>query len=225
MVVMRRRKGAAPVSPVAAVAAGAAGCGSLAAAGAAHVAKGEDRAGIAPAAGGGAGRDMAVLADGHVGAAVAEAVVAALPRCLAAEGGAWDAAAVARAFAACNAEIRSAGLPVRVSVASFAGRVPAVQCLAFPTSRLIQYGWPRSQGGCVATVVVVDHGRWFCANAGDCRAVVGLRGGGFRRWTLDHRPDDPAEEARIAALGGFVAQGRLMGACVRACVRARALQS
>lgn len=41
------------------------------------------------------------------------------------------------------------------------------------------------------------------ANVGDCRAVL-IRGGVAKQITIDHKPTDPVEQKRIAALGGKV---------------------
>jgi hypothetical protein len=58
----------------------------------------------------------------------------------------------------------------------------------------------------------VHQGLSYCANLGDCRAVAAVQGGGDPcRWSVDHRPDVPEEQARITAAGGFVQDGRLMG--------------
>lgn len=52
--------------------------------------------------------------------------------------------------------------------------------------------------------VVIGH-------AGDCRAVARMGKKTFQL-TKDHRPSDPAEKARIYAAGGFIKNGRVMGA-------------
>jgi protein phosphatase PTC2/3 len=49
------------------------------------------------------------------------------------------------------------------------------------------------------------------AHAGDCRAVARMGKKTFPL-TKDHRPSDPAEKARIYAAGGFIKNGRVMGA-------------
>jgi len=49
------------------------------------------------------------------------------------------------------------------------------------------------------------------AHAGDCRAVARMGKKTFQL-TKDHRPSDPAEKARIYAAGGFIKNGRVMGA-------------
>lgn len=49
------------------------------------------------------------------------------------------------------------------------------------------------------------------AHAGDCRAVARM-GKKTLQITKDHRPCDPAEKARIYSAGGFIKNGRVMGA-------------
>merc|ERR1712039_195147 len=48
------------------------------------------------------------------------------------------------------------------------------------------------------------------ANVGDSRAVL-FGGGGARRLSRDHRPDDLAEARRVAQGGGRVIEGRVGG--------------
>jgi hypothetical protein len=67
-----------------------------------------------------------------------------------------------------------------------------------------------TKGGCAGTAIVTVGGQLFAANVGDCRAVL-CRNGAAVRLTVDHRATDPAEEARIKGLGGFV-----QGACPHA---------
>lgn len=64
-------------------------------------------------------------------------------------------------------------------------------------------------GACAA--VILAHGsRMWTANAGDCRAVMGVRRGGALeavRLSVDHKPDEPSEKARVTALGAHVSEG------------------
>lgn len=69
----------------------------------------------------------------------------------------------------------------------------------------------RLQGGSTALVVACSDEHVWCCNAGDSRAVAGLRGGGARRLSVDHRASTPEETARIAALGCSVTHGRVDG--------------
>jgi serine/threonine protein phosphatase PrpC len=55
-----------------------------------------------------------------------------------------------------------------------------------------------------------DSGRSFIGNTGDTRAVV-CRGGKGVNITLDMKASDPEQVARVAAAGGHVAKGRVMG--------------
>jgi serine/threonine protein phosphatase PrpC len=49
----------------------------------------------------------------------------------------------------------------------------------------------------------------FCANAGDSRAVLGLKNGKLIELSYDHKPDNEGELARVKAGGGFVDDGRV----------------
>jgi protein phosphatase 2C family protein 2/3 len=62
--------------------------------------------------------------------------------------------------------------------------------------------------GCVA--MVTSDNRLFIGNAGDCRAVLSSKGVA-RALSQDHKPDLPAEAARIKRAGGDVFESRVMG--------------
>lgn len=65
--------------------------------------------------------------------------------------------------------------------------------------------------GCTATVnLVTGDGRIFCANAGDSRTVLGIKGSA-KPLSFDHKPQNEEEKARICAAGGFVDFGRVNG--------------
>eukprot|EP00906_Rhabdomonas_costata_P034696 RCo048805 len=70
--------------------------------------------------------------------------------------------------------------------------------------------------GCTATFCIATPGQkagtWDLqiGNVGDSRVVV-ARGAVPAAVTKDHKPTDPAEEARIKAAGGFVAMERVVG--------------
>mmetsp|Transcript_37750 Transcript_37750/g.103729 ORF Transcript_37750/g.103729 Transcript_37750/m.103729 type:complete len:311 (-) Transcript_37750:154-1086(-) len=64
-------------------------------------------------------------------------------------------------------------------------------------------------GGSTAVLVAVAQGRVSVCNAGDARVVAGLRGGGARRLSVDHKASEEAEAARVRSAGGFVIKGRL----------------
>lgn len=68
-----------------------------------------------------------------------------------------------------------------------------------------------SEAGCTSTTVLVTHDKVICANAGDSRTIV-LKGGKVLFGTVDHKPDDELEKARIEAAGGKVMNGRVQGA-------------
>jgi protein phosphatase 2C family protein 2/3 len=50
----------------------------------------------------------------------------------------------------------------------------------------------------------------ICANAGDSRCVVGV-GGVAKEMSIDHKPDNAPEKARIEKAGGFVEDNRVKG--------------
>jgi serine/threonine protein phosphatase PrpC len=51
----------------------------------------------------------------------------------------------------------------------------------------------------------------YCSNAGDSRAVLGLKNGKFIELSHDHKPDNDGEMKRIKEGGGFVEDGRVQG--------------
>jgi len=68
----------------------------------------------------------------------------------------------------------------------------------------------KSYAGCTATVVLVTRTEIICANSGDSRTVLS-RAGRAKDMSEDHKPDNPAEKARITRSGGFVEDGRVNG--------------
>merc|ERR1719233_1013790 len=75
--------------------------------------------------------------------------------------------------------------------------------------------WGPDSIGCTANVVMLqeteEEVRIWIANCGDSRAVLS-RGGKAYALSVDHKPQDKAELARIKAAGGFVnAEGRVDG--------------
>ena len=79
-----------------------------------------------------------------------------------------------------------------------------------------------SAAGCTATVCLKLGRKLYCANTGDSRTVLacGARDRANGEWqhavkgqplSLDQKPSDSVEKARIKERGGFVAKGRLMG--------------
>mmetsp|Transcript_26528 Transcript_26528/g.33081 ORF Transcript_26528/g.33081 Transcript_26528/m.33081 type:complete len:89 (+) Transcript_26528:326-592(+) len=57
--------------------------------------------------------------------------------------------------------------------------------------------------GCTSTVVLITRNEVYCANAGDSRTVLASRGAA-KDLSIDHKPDDPRELARIQNSGNFV---------------------
>ncbi|CAK7240118.1 MAG: Protein phosphatase 2C 2 [Sporothrix thermara] len=64
--------------------------------------------------------------------------------------------------------------------------------------------------GCTACVSIITDDKIYCANAGDSRAVLGVKGRA-KPLSFDHKPQNDAEKARITAAGGFVDFGRVNG--------------
>ncbi|KAF2710627.1 protein phosphatase 2C Ptc2 [Pleomassaria siparia CBS 279.74] len=64
--------------------------------------------------------------------------------------------------------------------------------------------------GCTATVAILTKNKIYCANAGDSRTVLGIKGRA-KPLSYDHKPQNEAEKARIQAAGGFVDFGRVNG--------------
>lgn len=70
---------------------------------------------------------------------------------------------------------------------------------------------PGADSGCTAVVAVLKAGRLYVANAGDSRCVVS-RGGVAVDMSIDHKPEDAEERARIKKAGGKVTcEGRVNG--------------
>ncbi|CAG79549.1 YALI0E14795p [Yarrowia lipolytica CLIB122] len=64
--------------------------------------------------------------------------------------------------------------------------------------------------GCTATTAIVSDGKVICANAGDSRTVLGVKGIA-KPMSFDHKPQHEGERTRICAAGGFVEAGRVNG--------------
>lgn len=64
--------------------------------------------------------------------------------------------------------------------------------------------------GCTATTAIIAKNRIYCANSGDSRTVLGVKGIA-KPLSFDHKPQNEGERARICAAGGFVEAGRVNG--------------
>jgi protein phosphatase 2C family protein 2/3 len=64
--------------------------------------------------------------------------------------------------------------------------------------------------GAAANVVLITKTEIYCANAGDCRAVLSKKGKA-KDLSVDHKPNTPSEKARIERANGFVEDGRVNG--------------
>jgi len=67
-----------------------------------------------------------------------------------------------------------------------------------------------STAGCTANVALIVGNDIYVANAGDSRCVIG-EGGKFEELSIDHKPDNEGEKARIIKAGGSVFNGRVNG--------------
>ena len=78
--------------------------------------------------------------------------------------------------------------------------------------------------GCTCVAVYMQGNTFYVANVGDSRAVVGMEQGGVvvaKDFTRDHKPDNPAEMARILEWGGFVSPAPEPGLSARVWLDAR----
>jgi len=66
------------------------------------------------------------------------------------------------------------------------------------------------ESGCTAVATIITPTHIICANVGDSRCVIGTRTATISM-SEDHKPDDPEEQARIKAGGGFVQWNRVNG--------------
>ena len=66
--------------------------------------------------------------------------------------------------------------------------------------------WPVAQGTSTLVALLVTQRSLTVANLGDWRAVLG-RAGSALPLSRDHKPDDPAEQARVVKDEGYVFQG------------------
>ncbi|KAG8994058.1 Protein phosphatase 2C 2 [Tulasnella sp. JGI-2019a] len=69
----------------------------------------------------------------------------------------------------------------------------------------------RDPSGCTAvTTLITTDGTIYCANAGDSRSVLGVKGEA-KPLSFDHKPQNEGESSRIRAAGGYVEYGRVNG--------------
>ncbi|KAG8340906.1 putative protein phosphatase 2C-like [Trypanosoma vivax] len=68
----------------------------------------------------------------------------------------------------------------------------------------------RYEGGTTANCVFINKHEIFCANTGDCRAVL-YRGNRTVPLSVDHKPSDPVETERILNGGGTLKNNRVNG--------------
>ncbi len=66
------------------------------------------------------------------------------------------------------------------------------------------------ESGCTATTAIIADNKIICANAGDSRTVLGIKGTA-KPLSYDHKPQNEGERARISAAGGYVEVGRVNG--------------
>jgi len=64
--------------------------------------------------------------------------------------------------------------------------------------------------GTTAVVVIIKHGKMYCGNCGDSRAVASVHGE-VEQLSFDHKPSNELETRRIIAAGGWVEFNRVNG--------------
>ncbi|CAE6502692.1 unnamed protein product [Rhizoctonia solani] len=64
--------------------------------------------------------------------------------------------------------------------------------------------------GCTAVAALLTEDKILVANAGDSRSVMSVKGV-VKELSFDHKPQNPAETARITAAGGYVEYNRVNG--------------
>jgi serine/threonine protein phosphatase PrpC len=69
--------------------------------------------------------------------------------------------------------------------------------------------WVAKLTGCTANVVLVTPNYIYTANSGDTRSIICRTNGLTEALSVDHKPEDPIELARIEAVGGYVKEGRI----------------
>eukprot|EP00826_Nyctotherus_ovalis_P060434 TRINITY_DN847_c0_g1_i6.p1 TRINITY_DN847_c0_g1~~TRINITY_DN847_c0_g1_i6.p1 ORF type:complete len:289 (+),score=100.16 TRINITY_DN847_c0_g1_i6:227-1093(+) len=65
--------------------------------------------------------------------------------------------------------------------------------------------------GCTANVVLIKDGKIYIANAGDSRAIAIMSDGKVEELSVDHKPENEPEAARITKAGGTIFNGRVEG--------------
>ncbi|CAK0893214.1 unnamed protein product [Prorocentrum cordatum] len=136
--------------------------------------------------------------------------------------------AISMLFGACSLHFARGGGPPRPHHAergrAVAARVPGARMVERVLAREPQGGAPRRApqvqrtrsagpekllGGSTAVAVVASGATICCASLGDSRAVAGMRGGAWKRLSVDHVTTSPEEAKRVQALGGCLEWGRL----------------
>ncbi|CAL1266500.1 unnamed protein product [Larinioides sclopetarius] len=64
--------------------------------------------------------------------------------------------------------------------------------------------------GTTAVVILIKHGKIYCGNVGDSRAVASVAGA-VQQLSFDHKPSNEGEVKRIVAAGGWVEFNRVNG--------------
>lgn len=68
-----------------------------------------------------------------------------------------------------------------------------------------------TEAGCTSNVILITENKIYCANAGDSRAVMCVKGSETVELSHDHKPDNDEEKQRIINADGFVQMGRTNG--------------
>ncbi len=106
-------------------------------------------------------------------------------------------------------------LDLRNSVDSEAAKRALVQCFARLDSQFLESATdallPQPVlAGTTALVVLVHEHTLAVANLGDSRAVLSRGGGQCVALSVDHKPNDAAERARIVAAGGWITESKVL---------------
>ena len=67
-----------------------------------------------------------------------------------------------------------------------------------------------NQVGCTAVVTLITQDTIYFANAGDSRVVISKNGKAYPM-SIDHKPENDAEKARIYKANGWITEGRING--------------
>lgn len=85
------------------------------------------------------------------------------------------------------------------------------RCTNPKTNKVFRMSFRLPQAGCTANIVLIVDGIQYCANVGDSRAILYQNNKKIIELSVDHKPFQKIERARIIAAGGHIFQGRIDG--------------